>query len=139
MRRQLSEKVITRWYRPPEILMNEKTYDQSVDIWSFGCSLAEMMKCVDKKQTNTSDRFMFPGTSSVLLSPVANINSRTDKTVMEDTDQLKLILDIIGPQSKEDLAFLTNSRSKAYHTTIVSQLPETRTKVDYEKMFPWCS
>ncbi|XP_060691431.1 STKc_p38 domain-containing protein isoform X3 [Hemiscyllium ocellatum] len=35
--------VITRWYRPPEIILNWMHYGYSVDIWSVGCILAEMV------------------------------------------------------------------------------------------------
>jgi serine/threonine-protein kinase BUR1 len=28
--------VVTRWYRPPELLLGEKKYDSSVDIWGAG-------------------------------------------------------------------------------------------------------
>eukprot|EP00760_Papus_ankaliazontas_P035168 PhM_4_TR7649/c0_g1_i1/m.66835 len=34
--------VVTRWYRPPELLLREPHYDEAVDMWSFGCVLAEM-------------------------------------------------------------------------------------------------
>jgi len=33
---------VTIWYRPPEILMGDKQYTTSVDIWSAGCIFAEM-------------------------------------------------------------------------------------------------
>ncbi|XP_032893022.1 mitogen-activated protein kinase 14A-like isoform X1 [Amblyraja radiata] len=35
--------VITRWYRPPEVILNWMHYSYSVDIWSVGCILAEMV------------------------------------------------------------------------------------------------
>lgn len=34
--------VVTRWYRPPELLLGSTNYTQSVDIWGAGCILAEM-------------------------------------------------------------------------------------------------
>ena len=46
--RELTGHVVTRWYRPPEIILLEKSYDYQVDIWSTGCIYAEllgMMKC----------------------------------------------------------------------------------------------
>ena len=36
-------KVVTLWYRPPEILMGCKHYSTGVDIWSIGCIFAEMV------------------------------------------------------------------------------------------------
>eukprot|EP00866_Antonospora_locustae_P000763 jgi/Antlo1/763/593 len=36
-------KVATRYYKSPELLVNYTFYDYSLDIWSFGCILAEML------------------------------------------------------------------------------------------------
>lgn len=40
----LTDYVITRWYRPPELLLkyNNKNYNGKVDMWSVGCVFAEM-------------------------------------------------------------------------------------------------
>lgn len=38
----LTDYVITRWYRPPELLLENSYYDTAVDIWSVGCIMAEM-------------------------------------------------------------------------------------------------
>jgi cyclin-dependent kinase 7 len=35
--------VITRWYRPPELLYGSRYYGTAVDIWSVGCIFAELM------------------------------------------------------------------------------------------------
>ncbi|KAG2129199.1 Pkinase-domain-containing protein [Suillus bovinus] len=35
--------VITRWYRPPELLFGCRYYSSAVDIWSVGCIFAELM------------------------------------------------------------------------------------------------
>jgi serine/threonine protein kinase len=39
----LTEYVVTRWYRAPELLCDSSTYGKMVDIWSVGCIFAEMM------------------------------------------------------------------------------------------------
>ncbi|KAJ3697840.1 hypothetical protein LUZ61_001545 [Rhynchospora tenuis] len=39
---QLTSRVVTLWYRPPELLLGSTTYDASVDLWSVGCVFAEM-------------------------------------------------------------------------------------------------
>ena len=33
----------TLWYRPPDILLGSKMYDNSVDLWSAGCIFGEML------------------------------------------------------------------------------------------------
>ncbi|CAK4081385.1 unnamed protein product [Aphanomyces euteiches] len=38
----LTEYVVTRWYRAPELLLSSK-YDKPVDVWAIGCILAEMI------------------------------------------------------------------------------------------------
>ena len=38
-----TNEVVTLWYRPPDILLGNKIYDISCDIWSAGCIFAEML------------------------------------------------------------------------------------------------
>ena len=61
-----SSEVVTLWYRAPDVLMGSRTYSTSIDIWSCGCILAEMI----------TGKPLFPGTN--------------------DEEQLKLIFDIMG-------------------------------------------
>jgi len=35
--------VVTLWYRAPELLLNEKSYDEKVDIWSAGAVFGELL------------------------------------------------------------------------------------------------
>lgn len=37
-----THEVVTLWYRAPEILLGQKQYSTSVDLWSTGCIFAEM-------------------------------------------------------------------------------------------------
>uniref|UniRef100_A0A674E188 mitogen-activated protein kinase n=1 Tax=Salmo trutta TaxID=8032 RepID=A0A674E188_SALTR len=56
--------VVTRWYRSPEVIFNWMHYSQSVDLWSAGCILAEMI----------TGQVLFPGNDSILscflLTPI---------------------------------------------------------------------
>ncbi|KAK7340588.1 hypothetical protein VNO77_21295 [Canavalia gladiata] len=38
----LTSRVVTLWYRPPELLMGSTNYGVSVDLWSVGCVFAEL-------------------------------------------------------------------------------------------------
>lgn len=38
----LTSRVVTLWYRPPELLLGATDYGVSVDLWSAGCILAEL-------------------------------------------------------------------------------------------------
>jgi serine/threonine-protein kinase BUR1 len=37
-----TREVVTRWYRPPEVLLSDQYYGPAVDMWGVGCVLAEM-------------------------------------------------------------------------------------------------
>ena len=39
----LTEYVVTRWYRAPEIVLSSDTYTKAVDVWSCGCIFAELL------------------------------------------------------------------------------------------------
>lgn len=41
-RRPLTSRVVTLWYRAPELLLGSTDYGVGVDLWSAGCLLAEM-------------------------------------------------------------------------------------------------
>ncbi|CAN6708574.1 unnamed protein product [Malus baccata var. baccata] len=41
-KRPLTSRVVTLWYRPPELLMGATEYGVSVDLWSVGCVFAEL-------------------------------------------------------------------------------------------------
>ncbi|KAI3623362.1 BUR1 [Malassezia furfur] len=38
-----TDMVVTRWYRPPELLAGQRNYGPPVDMWGIGCILAEMV------------------------------------------------------------------------------------------------
>ncbi|XP_072164078.1 mitogen-activated protein kinase 1-like isoform X1 [Diadema setosum] len=80
----LTEYVATRWYRAPEIMLNSKGYTKSIDMWSVGCILAEML----------SNRPIFPGKHYL--------------------DQLNHILGILGSPCPDDLACIINEKARAY-------------------------
>jgi serine/threonine protein kinase len=53
----MTDYVATRWYRAPELLLAFDEYGTSVDVWSVGCILGELLK----------RRPILPGTDSNLL------------------------------------------------------------------------
>ena len=40
--RKYTNCVVTRWYRPPELLLGARSYGGEVDMWGIGCVLGEM-------------------------------------------------------------------------------------------------
>lgn len=39
----MTPRVVTRWYRPPELLMGARMYGAAVDMWAAGCIFAELL------------------------------------------------------------------------------------------------
>ncbi|MBA0555322.1 hypothetical protein Golob_025508 [Gossypium lobatum] len=72
----MTEYVVTRWYRAPELLLNSSDYTAAIDVWSVGCIFMELM---DRKP-------LFPGRDHV--------------------HQLRLLIELIGTPSEAELGFL---------------------------------
>ncbi|KER23439.1 hypothetical protein T265_08660 [Opisthorchis viverrini] len=53
--RTYCHEVVTLWYRAPELMLGAKQYDESIDTWSFGCILYEMI----------TGEVLFPGDSEI--------------------------------------------------------------------------
>lgn len=49
----MTSNVITRWYRPPELLYGAKHYSGAVDVWSVGTVMAEMIVRIPYLPGNT--------------------------------------------------------------------------------------
>lgn len=47
----LTEYVVTRYYRAPEIMLSSHEYTKAVDVWSTGCSFGEVL----------TSKVLFPG------------------------------------------------------------------------------
>jgi serine/threonine protein kinase len=58
--RNFTTKVVTRWYRAPELLLNQFQYTEAIDMWSIGCFVAELF--IGKP--------LFPGRSDLDQLPV---------------------------------------------------------------------
>ena len=107
--------VMTRIYRPPEVILTHNDYGKPADIWSLGVVLAEMMACssVYSREKNfcSSNRFLFLGKACFPISPHAN--SAEDIT---KEDQLIKILERF-PNNDVDLdtSFLINKEERDYH------------------------
>ena len=43
IKNELSRHIGSRWYRSPEIILNEPLYNQKIDIWSLGCIIGELI------------------------------------------------------------------------------------------------
>jgi mitogen-activated protein kinase 1/3 len=84
----MTEYVVTRWYRAPELLLCCDNYGTSIDVWSVGCIFAEIL----------GRKPIFPGT--------------------ECLNQLKLIISVLGSQNDTDLEFIDNPKARRYIKTL---------------------
>ncbi|CAM8904107.1 hypothetical protein QQ045_011092 [Rhodiola kirilowii] len=84
----MTEYVVTRWYRAPELLLCCDNYGTSIDVWSVGCIFAEIL----------GRKPIFPGT--------------------ECLNQLKLIINVLGSQQDSDLEFIDNPKARKYIKTL---------------------
>jgi len=80
----LTEYVITRWYRAPEVMVCAKNYDQQVDVWAVGCIFAELLL----------RRELFPGNNHF--------------------EQLSLIFSIVGTPPAHQLDWITSPDAREW-------------------------
>ncbi|KAG3082579.1 hypothetical protein PC121_g6058 [Phytophthora cactorum] len=84
-RAPMTEHVVTRWYRAPELMLQpDGLYDQSVDMWSVGCIFAEIL----------GRKALFPGKNFL--------------------HQLTLIFDVIGAPSPEATIRIQSSQAQRF-------------------------
>ena len=107
---QLTEYVVTRWYRAPELLTGNETYGPGIDMWSVGCILAEMLSALTAGNPGEKAA-LFPG-NDVLSS-------------------LKLIVATLGVPP--DLSFIRNDKARAYVQALGRAAPQA---VPLEARFP---
>ena len=94
----MTDYIATRWYRAPEVILSWKRYTASIDVWSVGCILAEL---INRKP-------LLPATS--------------------EEEQILLITDLIGnpqddlveqitiPKNKEFIQSLPRRKGKDFKT-----------------------
>ena len=69
----MTNRVITLWYRPPELCLGTEHYGHEVDIWSAGCILVEML----------TGRPLFPGKDEVeQVKLICHVLGMPDETSM---------------------------------------------------------
>ena len=90
----LTPLVGTKWYKAPEIIFGNKIYDKTVDIWSFGCLMAELFLleplfpgATDFEMINLIFGFLgFSKEDEEVLKPKLKINYREMKdSIFEST------------------------------------------------------
>ena len=68
LKRTLTQHVITRWYRAPEVILSQP-YSAAVDLWSIGCIFAELIGMMrNNLEDHKKRKPLFPGDSCGDLS-----------------------------------------------------------------------
>ncbi|KAK1300948.1 putative serine/threonine-protein kinase [Acorus calamus] len=78
----LTSRVVTLWYRPPELLLGATEYGVAVDMWSTGCILAELL----------AGKPIMPGRTEVFpkqkAAAVKGLGSESGKRVLRDSKEV---------------------------------------------------
>ncbi|XP_024593241.1 mitogen-activated protein kinase 12 isoform X1 [Neophocaena asiaeorientalis asiaeorientalis] len=143
--------VVTRWYRAPEVILNWMHYTQTVDIWSVGCIMAEMI--TGETLFKGSDRILYLelGAGEACLTPGAGCGGglpytcggqarrtaragwvgelcplapRCAPDLSQDLDQLKEIMKVTGTPPAEFVQRLQSAEAQNY----MNGLPELEKK-----------
>ena len=104
MERQLTQHVVTRWYRAPELILLQEYYNAAIDVWSVGCIFAELLQTLEPEVTRV--RPLFPGTTCFPLSAPKKDKTKYIKIEQEfraETHQLEKIFEITGTPSLADI------------------------------------
>lgn len=74
----MTSRVVTLWYRPPELLLGATDYGVGVDLWSAGCILAELLagRPIMPGRTEVIVYLVFPFSACVKCSKFSH-DSRT--------------------------------------------------------------
>ena len=84
-----TNRVVTLWYRPPELLLGERNYGPPVDLWGVGCIMAEMW---------TRSPIMQGNTEQTQLNLIAQLCGTITTEVWPGVDNLDLFRKIEIPK-----------------------------------------
>ncbi|XP_071949102.1 cyclin-dependent kinase 9-like isoform X2 [Antedon mediterranea] len=75
-----TNRVVTLWYRPPELLLGERNYGPPIDLWGAGCIMAEMW---------TRTPIMQGSTEQHQLNLISNLCGSITPEVWPEVEQLE--------------------------------------------------
>ncbi|XP_004269232.2 cyclin-dependent kinase 9 [Orcinus orca] len=97
-----TNRVVTLWYRPPELLLGERDYGPPIDLWGAGCIMAEMWTRSPIMQGNTEQH---------QLALISQLCGSITPEVWPNVDKYELFekLDLVKGQKRK-----VKDRLKAY-------------------------
>lgn len=90
---RMTDYVVTRWYRPPELLLVCDGYTSAIDMWAVGCLAFEVI----------TNRALFPGKDYI--------------------HQLTLITDVLGTPTLSDLRNVKSPEAKRFIQSLTPRAP----------------
>lgn len=111
--RPMSPCCFTRFYRPPEVILEQKDYDERADIWSLGCILAEVYQRTVSDKTTP----MFLSDSCFPLSPFFDDDSQNEIN-LSSNDLLIKIVSVLDTKQREG-DFINNQYYKGYFKKVL--------------------
>ena len=104
----MSPSIMSRWYRAPEVILTSN-YDQSIDIFSLGLMLVEIIYCsTEQANLNSKNRYLFQGKYCFPISPKENEKS------IDENDQLVKLMERFDIESKMDFSFASSDLETKY-------------------------
>ena len=91
---QMTNYVVTRWYRAPEVILQEP-YNGAIDIWAVGCIFKELLELVPASRFRTGA--LFPGRYCIPFS------FDDDHRHRQRHDQLAVICRVLGSPTKGEM------------------------------------
>ena len=86
-----TNRVVTLWYRPPELLLGERNYGPAIDMWGAGCIMAEMW---------TRSPIMQGSTEQHQLTLISQLCGSIGPDVWPGVENLELYKSLQLPQSE---------------------------------------
>lgn len=122
--RRLSAHVATRWYRAPELLLVDPTYDEQSDMWSAACMLGEMAQ-----MSYEGKRVPYFNANCSRLSPIGGMDKANP-----DCPQMEEIMKYIGAPSATDFPMV--ERYPAMHEYLERMRSCPPEHIPLEERFP---
>jgi len=114
-KRVMTQHVVTRWYRAPELALLQGEYTAAIDTWSIGCIYAELLQMLEDGEKAADRGPLFPGSSCYPLSPERRKFGGSGKARSRGQhDQLEVIFDIIGTPTDTEVAQLSSEDARRY-------------------------
>ena len=103
----MTDYIATRWYRAPEVILSTKQYTASIDVWSVGCILAELIRRKPLLPAQTEQEQMMM---------IANLIGKPDSAfidLIDDADNRTFMRNLPNTRGKDFNELFRNANAQA--------------------------